>query len=171
MAVPSLNELNLLDASKAREVLLRCCGSQRWAHMVSAKRPFMDRDELYRSAHEIWSKLDHADWLDAFAAHPRIGDLDALRKKFPNASWCSAEQGGVAGAVASVLHALADANRRYAERFGYIFIVCATGKSAEEMLQILQQRLHNEPEQELLVAAAEQEKITRLRLEKLIEAG
>ena len=109
-----------------------------------------------------------ADWLEAFAAHPRIGDLDALRKKFAStANWCAGEQAGVAAADEAVLTALADGNRAYEARFGYIFIVCATGKSAAEMLAILTARLANDPEVELKVATAEQAKITRLRLEKL----
>src|SRR5262249_5689370 len=108
------------------------------------------------------------DWLEAFAAHPRIGAVESLRKKFATtAAWAAGEQAGVAGAPETVLQALADGNRRYEGRFGHIFIVCATGKNAARTLARLEQRLANAPGEELRVAAAEQAKITRLRLEKL----
>ncbi len=110
-----------------------------------------------------------ADWLEAFAAHPRIGDVDALRAKFAaTAAWASGEQAGVAGASESTLRALAEGNRDYEAKFGHIFIVCATGKTADEMLGLLRERLANEPDAELAVAAAEQAKITAIRLRKLL---
>ncbi len=116
----------------------------------------------------IWWRLSKADWLEAFAAHPRIGDIDALRARFaPTAAWASREQAGVLGASGDVLNELAIGNRRYEARFGYIFIVCATGKTAEEMLALLGQRLSNDPDVEIKIAAAEQMKITRIRLERI----
>ncbi len=163
-----LTRLNSLPEAEAREAFLRCCGSRRWAEAMAARRPFADEDVLFAAAGEAEKGLSREDWLEAFAAHPRIGDLESLRKKFAaTASWASHEQAGVAGAPEAVLQALAEANRRYEEKFGYIFIVCATGKNAGEMLAILEQRLPNDPETDLHVAAAEQAKITRLRLEKL----
>jgi len=164
----NLDELNPTPAEEAQVALLRCCGSRRWAERTLASRPFGSAAELFAAADDVWQNLDRDDWLEAFAAHPRIGDLDNLRKKFAaTADWASHEQSGVAAASEETLRQLADGNRRYEERFGYIFIVLATGKSAAEMLDILNARLRNSPDQELAIAAAEQAKITRLRLEKL----
>lgn len=114
-------------------------------------------------------KLESKDWLEAFTHHPRIGDVKNLRQKFAStAQWSQDEQKGVHGVPEDVIQALADGNARYEKKFGHIFLVCATGKSAQEMLALLQQRLHNTPETELRVAMQEQAKITRLRLEKLL---
>jgi 2-oxo-4-hydroxy-4-carboxy-5-ureidoimidazoline decarboxylase len=163
-----IQTLNSLPEPDARAALLRCCGSRRWVEAMVAKRPFADPQSLFHAATATDASLDRADWLEAFAAHPRIGDLEGLKKKFATtAAWASGEQAGVAGAAEAVLHELAEGNRLYESRFGYIFIVCATGKSAEEMLHLLRQRLPNDPDRELHIAAAEQAKITRLRLEKL----
>jgi 2-oxo-4-hydroxy-4-carboxy-5-ureidoimidazoline decarboxylase len=160
--------LNAMPSEDARAALLRCCGSRRWVEGIVARRPFASAAELFAAADEAWAGLGRDDWLEAFAAHPRIGDLDSLRKKFAmTADWAAHEQSGVAGAGDDILRRLADGNRRYEERFGYIFIVCATGKSAAEMLDILLRRMKNAPAEELAIAAAEQAKITRLRLEKL----
>jgi 2-oxo-4-hydroxy-4-carboxy-5-ureidoimidazoline decarboxylase len=163
-----IEAINSMPLDAARAALLRCCGSPRWADEVLTRRPFASAPDLFAAAEDIWQRLHSEDWLEAFAAHPRIGDIGNLRKKFaPTADWASREQSGVAGANEDILRQLADGNRRYEERFGYIFIVCATGKSATEVLDMLTGRLRNTPEQELAVAAAEQAKITRLRLEKL----
>ncbi len=160
--------INSLSSSDAAGAFLRCCGSVRWAQAMAGRRPFTSDAELYDAAEAVWSKLTRADWLEAFAAHPRIGDLDSLRKKFvTTADWAAAEQSGVSGAAEAVLLALAEGNRRYEEQFGYLFIVCATGKTASQMHDILERRLGNKPDQELKEAAGEQAKITRLRLEKL----
>ncbi|RZK26134.1 MAG: OHCU decarboxylase, partial [Hymenobacter sp.] len=113
--------------------------------------------------------LSEADWREAFTHHPKIGDVSALREKFAStATWAAGEQGAVRQASQSTLEALAAGNEAYAQRFGYIFIVCATGKSAAEMLALLQARLPHEPAQEIKIAMSEQAKITRLRLEKLL---
>jgi 2-oxo-4-hydroxy-4-carboxy-5-ureidoimidazoline decarboxylase len=160
--------LNALPPDAARAVFLRCCGSGRWADAMTARRPFASADDVVRAASEVEADLTRDDWLEAFAAHPRIGDLDSLRKKFATtADWAGGEQAGVAAADESVLRALADGNRAYDVKFGHIFIVCATGKSAAEMLANLRERLNNDSDAELRIAAAEQAKITRLRLEKL----
>jgi 2-oxo-4-hydroxy-4-carboxy-5-ureidoimidazoline decarboxylase len=167
MGPDGLSVLNALPADEARAALLRCCGSRRWADALTARRPFASAEELFAAAEEVWNGLGRDDWLEAFAAHPRIGDVETLRKKFATtAAWCAGEQAGVAGAAEETLQALAEGNRRYEDRFGHIFIVCATGKSAAEMLALLRERLGNDPAEELRVAAAEQAKITRLRLEK-----
>jgi 2-oxo-4-hydroxy-4-carboxy-5-ureidoimidazoline decarboxylase len=164
----NVDSLNSLPADAARAALLRCCGSQRWADAMIAHRPFASADDVYRAADEIWASLDRADWLQAFDGHPKIGDLDSLRRKFAStADWASGEQAGVAGAGDDIITSLAEGNRDYEARFGYIFIVCATGKTAAEMLTILRDRLNNDADSELRIAAAEQAKITRLRLEKL----
>lgn len=163
-----LAALNTLTTDDARAAFLRCCGSTRWADAMIARRPFVSAEALHTASDEIWAKLERNDYLEAFAAHPRIGDVDSLRKKFATtAAWCAGEQAGVREADEAVIRDLAEGNRQYEERFGYIFIVCATGKSAAEMLALLQSRLTNEPDAELRIAAAEQAKITRLRLEKL----
>jgi 2-oxo-4-hydroxy-4-carboxy-5-ureidoimidazoline decarboxylase len=164
----NLAHLNTLTVEEAHAAFLRCCASRHWADAMTTRRPFSKDVEIYLAAEEIWANLDRADWLEAFAAHPRIGDLEALRKKFATtADWCAAEQAGVLGTGADVLQALAEGNRQYEERFGYLFIVCATGKTAQQILKILQERLANSHADELAIAAREQAKITRLRLEKL----
>ena len=168
----TLDQLNRLDEAAARAALERCCGARRWVEGVCAARPFRDRAALFEAAERAFGGLERADWLEAFAHHPRIGDLAALRAKYAStAAWAGEEQRGAAGAGEAVLAALADGNRAYEERFGYIFIVCATGKSANEMLTLLRARMPNPPEREIGNAAGEQMKITRLRLEKLLEAA
>jgi 2-oxo-4-hydroxy-4-carboxy-5-ureidoimidazoline decarboxylase len=163
--------LELINASPAdlvRESFTRCCGSNRWSEEMARARPFESEPALFEIAERIWWGLSPDDWLEAFGAHPRIGDVDALRVKFAStAAWASREQAGALGASEDVLRNLATGNRQYEERFGYIFIVCATGKTAEEMLQLLTQRLSNDPQAELKLAAGEQMKITRIRLERI----
>ena len=152
--------LNALSPAEARAALTRCCGSSRWVEGMLARRPWASSAALYADATTAWDGLARADVLEAFAAHPRIGG------RAPDA-WSRQEQAGAAGAGADVQRALAEVNDRYFERFGYIFIVCATGKTAGEMLELSKARLDNDPARELAIAAAEQAKITRLRLEKL----
>lgn len=126
--------------------------------------------ELLEDVEEQWWKCNEDDWKEAFAHHPKIGDIESMKKKFAStAEWASGEQSGVQTASDKTLMALAEGNRQYEEKFGYIFIVFATGKSAEEMLQLLQERLKNDPEEEIQIAADEQNKITKLRIEKLLE--
>ena len=132
--------------------------------------PFPDEESLFIESEKIWFACNENDWKEAFTHHPKIGDIDSLKKKFGStAQWASGEQSGVNVAAHDILEALAAGNEMYEKKFGYIFIVCATGKSAEEMLGILQARLRNSPETEIEVAADEQNKITKLRLEKLVE--
>jgi len=161
--------LNSLSDEAAFDALQRCCGATAWAQGMLARRPFTDADQLMQAAEELWAGMTPHDILEAFQHHPRIGDVESLRKKFAStAAWASGEQAGVNQASEAVLQALAEGNRAYEARFGYIFIVCATGKSAAEMLEILQSRLPNPPALELRIAAGEQAKITRIRLEKLL---
>jgi 2-oxo-4-hydroxy-4-carboxy-5-ureidoimidazoline decarboxylase len=163
--------LDRLDDAAVRTALERCCGAKAWVERVCAARPWRDRAELLAAAERAFDALERAHWLEAFAHHPRIGDMATLRAKFAStAAWAGEEQKGAAAAGEETLAALAAGNRAYEERFGYIFIVCATGKSAEEMLALLRARLPNPPEREQKIAAEEQRKITRLRLAKLLEA-
>lgn len=158
---------NAMSADEARSAFLRCCGSTCWAEAMTAGRPYGAPADVLVAAEAAEATLTRGDWLEAFAAHPKIGDVGSLRAKFAStASWSASEQQGMAEATDDVIAELADANRRYEERFGHIFIVCASGRSAEEMLGLLKQRLGNAPEVELAIAAEEQKKITRLRLEK-----
>ena len=146
-------------------MLLRACGSTRWVDRMMARRPFGNDARLLFAARNEWFGLTEADWLEAFSHHPKIGDRAALAERFPATHDLSAkEQAGVGGAGADVITALAEANDLYEQRFGFIFIVCATGKTAEEMLQLLRDRLPNDRATELRVAAEEQAKITALRL-------
>ena len=163
-----LYQLNELGEAEARDALLRCCGSRRWVDRMMARRPFATESDLLAAADHVWEGLDRSDRLEAFAAHPRIGDVDALRARFAStASWAANEQSGVQDAAESTLRGLAECNRAYEARFGTIFIVCATGKTAGEMLELLRGRLRNDPETELRVASSEQAAIMRLRLRKL----
>jgi len=141
-----------------------------WAKMMMTHFPVDDLVELLETAEEVWFDCGEVDWKEAFEHHPRIGDLESLTKKFTStAAWASAEQSGVQSASPQTIEALAEGNKQYEEKFGYIFIVCATGLSAEEILGNLQSRLRNIPAEELKIAADEQNKITRLRLEKLLD--
>lgn len=165
-----LAEFNKASKRDARTLLERCCGASRWVSVMLALRPFASREQLFERAAAIWQSLDREDFLEAFSHHPEIGaNLEELRKKFPaTAALSSAEQSGTQGASDAVLHALREKNEAYRERFGYTFIVCASGKTAEEMLALLDARLENPAEKELVLAAEEQQKITRLRLEQLV---
>jgi 2-oxo-4-hydroxy-4-carboxy-5-ureidoimidazoline decarboxylase len=129
------------------------------------RRPFRSHEALLAAARTEWFALSPADWLEAFAQHPKIGDREALHQRFANTHQLAArEQSGVAAAPDDVLSALARRNREYEARFGYIFIVCATGKTGREMLRILEDRLGNDPVREIRIAATEQARITEIRL-------
>ncbi len=166
----TLHEFNILPKDQLIEELTKCCGSSAWVKKMLPFIPADDMVELLEDAEEQWWKCNEEDWKEAFTHHPKIGDVDSLTKKFAStAGWASQEQGAVAGSSKEIIEALAEGNRLYEEKFGYIFIVCATGKSAEEMLELLQSRLPNNPEEEISIAADEQNKITKLRIEKLLE--
>ncbi len=164
-----IERLNALSLDDARSAFERCCGASRWVTAMLSYRPFHSDASLFETARNVWHGLGRDEWLEAFQQHPRIGDVKALREKYAaTRAWASGEQAGAQAASEDTLVALSDGNREYEARFGYIFIVCATGKSAGEMLTILRSRLPNDPEAEIHVAAREQEKITQLRLEKLL---
>lgn len=158
----TLDELNTLPGAAGEETLLKCCGSQRWARAVAARRPFDSIEDLQQAAEEEWWKLPYHDWLEAFSHHPRIGE------RVKAGSVESREQAGTKGASDNTMLGLESLNRMYEEKFGFVFLIFATGKSADEMLDALRVRLQNRREIELKNAAGEQAKITRLRLEKLL---
>ena len=160
-----LGELNELDASSAGVIFATCCGAANWVGGMVAQRPYDSVDNLLASAEKIWLGLAQSDWLEAFGAHPEIGTKGSPADKFG-----PSEQSGALGAPEQLLAKLARGNRAYRERFGYIFIVFATGKSGTEMWALLEDRLRNEPDIELRIAASEQNKITLLRLSQMIQA-
>jgi OHCU decarboxylase len=165
----TLDQLNTIPAAAAEDEFLKCCGSTQWAHAMTQARPFATLDDVLADADRIWWSLNKADWSEAFRAHPKIGERKAATAQSAEAQkWSAQEQSGVAQALANTISELAERNREYEDRFGFIFIVCASGKSSEEMLAIINERIRNDAETELRAAAAEQSKITRLRLEKLL---
>jgi allantoicase len=161
--------INQLDSAAAIEAFKRCCGSVRWAEQMEAARPFLHFGSLLSTADRLWWTLSSRHWLEAFGHHPRIGeDPERLRRRFAETSnWANNEQSGVRGASEETLAALTQGNLDYEAKFGHVFLICATGKSADEMLAALRRRIQNTPERELREAASEQAKITHLRLQKL----
>ena len=166
----TIEAFNQLDKEEKKQLLLQCCGSKGWVEKMLQLPAATDLAGLLAHAEWEWYHCNKEDWKEAFRHHPKIGDLDSLRKKFSSDKFAGNEQAGINDAGESVLHALAKANTLYENRFGYIFIVCATGKSAKEMLEILHSRLNNHPEEEIKIAMAEQNKITMIRLKKLFDA-
>jgi OHCU decarboxylase len=164
-----LETLNELSAAEAESRFLDCCGSRAWARAMAKARPFEDVGGLLLTAEGIWNELGAGDWLEAFAAHPKIGAKKAAPTQAERAAeWSKGEQAGMDATPDTVKEDLAEANRAYEERHGHIFIVCATGKSAGEMLDICRERIGNPAETELALAAEEQRKITEIRLGKLL---
>jgi 2-oxo-4-hydroxy-4-carboxy-5-ureidoimidazoline decarboxylase len=167
MTLTHFQRINEMSGSELEEALTRCCGSRQWVDAMIAARPFATPEALFEASDRIWCSLPQDAWLEAFSHHPKIGDVESLRSKFATTrDWASQEQSGAQDASEEMLTALAKNNQRYEARFGFIFIVCATGKTASEMLSLLTDRLENQPDTELKIAAGEQLKITRLRLEK-----
>jgi OHCU decarboxylase len=163
-----LDRLNALSLEEAAKQLRDCCGSSRWVKAMLARRPFESVDALLAAADGAWHATEPKDWDEAFAHHPRIGERHAAAQVSATArAWSAGEQGAAADAGAAASAALAEANEAYERRFGRIYIVCAAGRSAEEMLADIAMRMKNDPDRERAVAAEEQRKITRLRLESL----
>jgi 2-oxo-4-hydroxy-4-carboxy-5-ureidoimidazoline decarboxylase len=166
---------NRLPIDEAMRAILPCCGSQAWTQRIVARRPFIDEAALVVASDETWRNLTRSDWMEAFHSHPRIGESGAsqsLPGQSPPAqsvAWSAREQRSVEGADADTKIALADANREYERRFNRIFIVCATGKSAPEILESLRRRLKNDAETELHEAAEQQRQITEIRLRKWLQ--
>ena len=165
----SVAAFNALADDEADRQLSNCCVSQRWVAEVRNGRPYACGDDLRRAAESVWRSLEESDWLEAFDGHPKIGDVNSLKAKYASTGHlAAAEQSSVASASDDVIDRLAAGNSAYEARFGFIFIVCATGKSAAEMLALLEARLGNERNVEIQIAAEEQLKILLLRLEKLL---
>lgn len=162
--------LNALPPDEAQKEFLKCCGSVRWAQAMVQLRQYASTVEgLTRLGDAMWWSLEPDDWLEAFRSHPKIGEKKAAEAvSTQSQQWSGQEQSGMRDANVDTVDLLAQLNREYEERFGFIFIVCATGKSAGDMLALLRQRIQNAPDTELPIAAAEQAKITELRLKKLI---
>ncbi|HKV63657.1 MAG TPA: 2-oxo-4-hydroxy-4-carboxy-5-ureidoimidazoline decarboxylase [Candidatus Acidoferrum sp.] len=162
---------NELSAEEAAREILPCGGSNAWATAMASKRPMENEGALLDASDAIWRSLCEADWLEAFQSHPRIGES---RTEIPitaqSSAWSEQEQHKAAAADDAVKTALKWGNREYEQKFGRIFIVCATGKSATEILEILRHRLHNDDATELRLAAEEQRLIMHIRLRKWIEA-
>src|ERR1700737_1825984 len=155
----SIERLNDLRAAEATAEFLKCCGSTRWARAMADARPFASEEELIAKADDISSSLKDEDWLEAFRAHPKIGGKKAAAPQSPQAqNWSAQEQSGVGAASADTIFQLAERNREYEDRFGFIFIVCASGKSSDEMLASLISRIDNDPRTELRIASEEQRK-------------
>ena len=164
-----LDAFNALDAEAAAAELRRCCGSTRWVESMTRARPFPSAAAMADVADAVWLSLGSADWLEAFAAHPRIGEAKPAGSGGSGPSWEEQEQSSTRSATEKVKERLAARNHQYEARFGYIFIVCATGKTAEQMLALVEDRLQNDSHEELRIAVEEQRQITRLRIGKLLE--
>jgi 2-oxo-4-hydroxy-4-carboxy-5-ureidoimidazoline decarboxylase len=166
MTIP---ELNKLDALQRTAALTKCCGAAAWVKKMNNIFPVENESSLLTEANRIWVQCSKQDWLEAFAHHPKIGDIGFLKEKYAGSgAWAAAEQSAIKQTSAAVLEALAAGNTAYEDKFGYIFIVCATGKSATEMLDLLTARLKNTAAEEIYIAMREQSNITALRLQKLL---
>lgn len=165
----NLAGLNSLSAHEAAKELLQCCGSKRWARQMADARPYDNLADVIARANEVWQSLDREDWLEAFRSHPKIGEKKSAETvSAQSRQWSGQEQAGVNAASEETTSALATLNREYERKFGFIFIICATGKTSDEMLAALRTRLDHDAAEELPIAAAEQSKITELRLKKLL---
>ena len=166
----TIAEFDHLDIDKKKELLFNCCGSDAWVNEMLTIFPVNDLVDLLEYAEEKWYECNPAEWLEAFENYPKIGDMHLVRERYSKTSnYIESEQAGIQNTSEEVLEELMKLNEEYEDIFGYIFIVFATGKSAEEMLEILKERLENDPRDEIMIAAAEQDKITKLRLKQLFE--
>jgi 2-oxo-4-hydroxy-4-carboxy-5-ureidoimidazoline decarboxylase len=158
---------NSAEREEAVREIMSCCGSTAWAGKMAGRRPFSEERTLLVASDRVWFGLPEADWLEAFRSHPRIGERPIVASAAPrSAEWSNHEQSHAAGAEDQIKLALSEGNRAYEQKFGHIFIVCAMGKSAPEILEILRRRMHNEGGAELREAAEQQRQITQLRLKK-----
>jgi len=166
----ALQAWNATDAATALDAMIACCAARRWAAAMVALRPIAGVFEFSEAADRIWSTMDESDWMEAFAAHPRIGDRKPAHATAKSSAWSTQEQSSTNSAAEKVLEELAEGNAVYEQHFGFTYIVCATGKSADEMLAILNRRLSSDRASELREAAEQQRQITQIRLGKwLIE--
>jgi 2-oxo-4-hydroxy-4-carboxy-5-ureidoimidazoline decarboxylase len=167
----ALARWNGLQFFEAAEEILPCCGSKAWARGVAARRPIRNETTLLTICDEVWKELPESDWMEAFQSHPRIGESHAPATALPQSvSWSKTEQHGVSAADDEMKRALAEGNRAYEQRFKRVFIVCASGKSATEILEILRRRLRNDDKTELQEAAEQQRQIAHIRLRKWISS-
>ena len=157
----TLEAINKGEREETRAVLLRCCGSEQWAEQILDRRPFQNTEAILAAAESVWWSLAARDCLQAFAAHPRIG-----AKKL--SEWCAREQSGLDSTSERVLERLARGNEAYEERFGWIFLINASGKDGSEILRLMESRLANESDVELRIAAGEQAQIISIRLRRLL---
>jgi 2-oxo-4-hydroxy-4-carboxy-5-ureidoimidazoline decarboxylase len=168
MNTMTIAQFDHLPLDRKRELLFQCCGSTGWVNKMIPVFPVEDLVDLLECAEEKWYECSEEDWLEAFEHHPKIGDINSLKERFANTKeWAEGEQAAVKQTSKEVLKELSEYNKTYEEKFGFIFIICATGRSAEEMLVFLKERLHNSKAEEIAIAAREQLKIFQLRLEKL----
>lgn len=166
-----LDRINGARQAEAESTFRDCCGSAKWASLMAAARPFASADELIITAASIWNEVETPDRLEAFKAHPMIGETKAAPAQHArSARWSAGEQAGMSAADEALKQELALANRAYYDKFGFIFIVCATGKTAAELLELCRERFGNDRETEIMIAAGEQEKITEIRLRKLLSS-
>ena len=171
-ALHDLDWLNALSSEAARRELLKCCGATRWAIAIEQQRPYATLEQLLARSNEVWWDLEPSDWLEAFRSHPKIGEKKAASSVAAQSQqWSAQEQRGVETAREDAIEKLARLNQLYEEKFGFIFIVCATGKSTDEILALLEERMENEAAAELRIAATQQATITELRMRKLIESS
>jgi OHCU decarboxylase len=161
-----LHAWNEIPEPQAFDALLSCCAARKWANRLTALRPFANEESLFGAADNVWESMRESDWMEAFRAHPRIGERKAVQASAQSSEWSKEEQASVGNAQIDILAELAAGNRRYEELFGFTYIVCATGKSAEDMLSILQRRLANGRDSELKEAAEQQRQILQIRLRR-----
>ena len=166
---PILDAFNSAPEKDATTALLSCCASHRWSLALVAARPFSSEEALFLAADQVWAPMQEADWMEAFRAHPRIGERKPAEASAQSKAWSSGEQAQVHAAQAAILGEFAEGNRAYEQQFGFTYIVCATGKSAEEMLSILKRRLASDRAAELREAAEQQRQITQIRLRKWLQ--
>jgi 2-oxo-4-hydroxy-4-carboxy-5-ureidoimidazoline decarboxylase len=165
----NLEQLNNFTVEQATHTFMQCCTSGTWVNAMVKARPFINKIAIAKQADLAWQELEETDYLEAFEGHPKIGDVNSLRAKYANTKeLASNEQSLVKEAQEDVLKLLSQGNTAYEEKFGFIFIVCATGKSAKEISDLLQARLPNNKNQELLHAAEEQRKIFQIRIDKAL---
>lgn len=165
----NIEKLNKLDTTELEAAFQQCCNAQKWYKGLAAQAPYSNEEDLHQKSDLVWATCGEEDFLEAFLAHPKIGDVSSLAKKFQaTKGWAGNEQSGVDSASMEVIERLAKGNEDYDQKFGFIFIVCATGKTAAEMLALLEARIGNNRAEELLIAAGEQHKITHIRLKKMV---
>jgi 2-oxo-4-hydroxy-4-carboxy-5-ureidoimidazoline decarboxylase len=162
-----LEAFHLLSEEERKSILWPCCGSTTWVNKMMKLPTVSTLSDVLDFAGKQWYNCSEKDWKEAFSHHPKIGDVDALKEKFAADQFAGKEQSGINEAPREVLEQLASGNQEYEKKFGYLFIIFATGKTADEMLQLLQSRLDNKPEEEIKIAMEEQHKIMKLRLMKL----